>query len=283
MKHLKNNFRKSLAFALATALTISIFQLLGVQTPSASAASLTKDYSIGPGGAGGASTSRFFAAPAGVSVTAKVTYRRDGATDIPITIEIEDPDGHIAATTDKTASGVEQNATLNASSSARGCNPPWKVRVKGRNGQTPPAKVSGNITFSFTDPGATVSGPSQAFGVTQGNTVPRGIADFASPGNVKITATWDSPVVTTSNGIGVDPAGLKLTFRLLQGSTVRAESTGYAHNALLGNANPKMTINYGVTTDNISAGGDWKLNVIGDSRGDASNVKFTISFTPKCQ
>ena len=280
MKHLKNNFRKSLAFTLATALTISIFQFLGVQTPGALAASLTKDFSIGPGVAGGASTSRFFAAPAGVRVAAKVTYRRDGATDIPITIEIEDPDGRIAATIDKTASGVEQNVTLNASSSARGCNPPWKVRVKGRNGQTPPAKVSGNITFSFTDPGPTVSGPSQAFGVTQGNTVPRGIADFTSPGNVKITATWNSPVI---NSNGVDPAGLKLTFKLLQGNTVRAQSTGYAQNALLGNANPKMTINYGVTADNIAAGGDWKLNVIGSTGGDASDVRFTVSFTPKCQ
>src|SRR5262249_27157439 len=195
MKQLKNRFPKSIAFTLATALTISAFQFPGVGTPSALAASLTKDYSIGPGGAGSVSTSRFFPAPAGVKVTAKVTYRRDGNTDIPITIEIEDPDGNIAATTDKTASGVDQNATLSASSSAKGCNPPWKVRVKGRNGQAPPAKVSGNITFSFTDPGPIVSGPSQAFGVTQGNTVPRGIADFTSPGNVKITATWNSPVI----------------------------------------------------------------------------------------
>src|SRR5262245_65467793 len=92
MKQLKNKFPKSIAFTLTMALTISAFQFLGVRTPNALAASLTKDYSIGPGGAGAVSTSRFFAAPAGVDVKAKVTYRRDGATDIPITIEIENPD-----------------------------------------------------------------------------------------------------------------------------------------------------------------------------------------------
>jgi hypothetical protein len=276
MKHLKNNFRRSLAFMLAPALTISMFQFLGVRTPSALAASLTKNFSIESSPSGSVS----FLAPAGVRVTAKVIYRRDGNTDIPITIEIEDPDGNIAATINEKASGSNQDVTLSASGNAKGCNPPWRVRVKTQNRQAPPAKVSGSVNFSFTDPGPIVSGPSQSFGVTQGNTVPRGIADFTSPGNLKITATWNSPVI---NSNGVDPAGLKLTFKLLQGNTVRAQSTGYAHNALLGNANPKMTINYGVTSDNISAGGDWKLNVIGSSGGDASDVKFTISFTPKCQ
>jgi hypothetical protein len=279
MKQLKNKFPKSIAFTLAMALTISAFQFLGVRTPNALAASLTKDYSIGPGGAGAVSTSRFFAAPAGVDVKAKVTYRRDGATDIPITIEIENPDGNIAATVDKTASGVEQNVTLSASGSAKGCNPPWKVRVKGRNGQAPPAKVSGNITFSFTDPGPS-NATSQAFGVTQGNTVERNIADPAQPGNLKITATWNSPVI---NSGGVDPAGLKLRFRLFRGNTLLAESVGYAHNALFGNANPKMTINYSVTSNDISAGGNWELKVIGSSGGDASDVKFTTTFTPRCQ
>ncbi len=277
MKHLKNSFRNRLAFALATTLAISVFQFPGVMTQGALAASLTKDYSIGPGAA---SNSRTFAAPAGVKVTAKVTYHRAGNTDIPITIEIENPDGGIAATIDKTAAGVEQSATLTASASARGCNPAWKVRVKGRNGQAPSANVTGNITFSFTDPGPVVSATSPSFGVTQGNTVPRDISNFTQPGNVKITATWNSPTITSS---GVDPSGLKLTFKLLQGSVVRAQSTGYAQNALLGNANPKMTVNYGVTSDNISGGGDWKLNIIGDSRGDASDVKFNVTFTPKCQ
>jgi len=280
MKHVKNNFRKSLAFALATALTISIFHLLGVPAPSVLAAGDFEDYSLEPGGGAHNLAIARFSAPAGVNVKVTVTYRREGDRDIPITIRVNNPDGVEAATANRTAFGNEQSVTLNASGSAKACNPSWQVRVASPGGQSLPAKVLGRITFSFTDPGPTVSGPSQAFGVTQGNTVPRGIADFTSPGNVKITATWNSPVI---NSGGVDPAGLKLTFRLLQGNTVRAQSTGYAHNALLGNANPKMTINYGVTSANISAGGDWKLIVVGSPNGDASDVKFTISFTSKCQ
>ncbi len=108
----------------------------------------------------------------------------------------------------------------------------------------------------------------------------RNFADPAQPGALKITATWNSPVI---NSGGVDPAGLKLRFRLVRGSTVLAESVGYAHNALLGNANPKMTINYNVTSTDISAGGNWGLKVIGSPGGDASDVKFTKTFTPRCQ
>src|SRR5262249_21657289 len=162
--------------------------------------------------------------PAGVQVSAKVTFIRAGNTDIPITIEIENPDGTIVATKNVTASGVQQNTTLNASASNKGCAPPWKVRVKSANGQQPPAKVSGNITFIFTDPGPT-SSVSSAFGVTQGNTVEKNIVDPPSTGNLKITATWNSPVI---NSNGVDPAGLKLTFQLFRGSTRVATSTGYA-------------------------------------------------------
>src|SRR5262249_52252613 len=279
MKQLKNKLTKSIAFTLATALAISLFLFLGVQTPSGLAASLGADFSILTGRA---SFSKTFAAPAGVTVTVKVTSQREGNTDIPITVELVNPDGNVVATQNDTASlNTEMSAVrLTAPGSNKGCSPAGMVRVKSQNGEGVPARVFGHISFDFPDPGPIVSGPSQSFGVTQGNTVPRGIADFTSPGNVKITATWNSPVI---NSNGVDPAGLKLTFKLLQGNTVRAQSTGYAQNALLGNANPKMTINYGVTSDNISVGGDWKLNIVGSPGGDASDVKLTIPSTPKCQ
>ena len=279
MKQMKNKLQKSIAFTLATALSISLFQFLGVGASDALAASFDKEFSIGPGGAFSVSHARFFAAPAGVGVTARVTFQREGNTDIPITIEIENPDGTVVASRNETASLTAKTATLTASGSNKGCNPPWKVRVKSQNGQPPPAKVFGKITFSFTDPGP-VASTSTAFGVTQGNTVERNIADPAQPGSMRITATWNSPVI---NSGGVDPAGLKLRFRLVRGNTVLAESLGYAHNALFGNANPKMTINYNVTANDIAAGGNWELRVTGSSGGDASDVKFTKTFTPRCQ
>jgi hypothetical protein len=280
MKQMKNKFQKSIVFTLATALSISLFQFLGVGTPDALAASFEKEFSVGPGGAFSVSHARFFAAPAGVGVTAKVTFQREGNTDIPITIEIENPDGAVVASRNDTASLTAKTATLNASGSNKGCNPPWKVRVKSPNGQALPAKVFGKITFSFTDPGP-VASTSSAFGVTQGNTLERDIADPAQPGALKITATWNSPVI---NSGGVDPAGLKLRFRLFRGTEPKGDDGfGYAHNALFGNANPKMTINYNVTAEDIAAGGNWKLKVTGSSGGDASDVKFTKTFTPRCQ
>jgi hypothetical protein len=278
MKLMKNKLQKSIAFTLATALSISLFQFLGVWTPGALAASFEKDFSIGPGGAFSVSNSRTFAAPAGVGVTARVTFQREGNTDIPITIEIENPDGVVVASRNDTASLAAKTATLTASGFNRGCNPPWKVRVKSQNGQTPPAKVFGKITFSYTDPGPS-SATSQAFGVTQGNTVERNFADPVQPGALRITATWNSPVISSG---GVDPAGLKLRFKLFRGASFLTEGFGYAHNALLGNASPKMTINYNVTSTDISAGGNWVLRVIGSSGGDVSDVKFTTTFTPRC-
>jgi hypothetical protein len=271
MKQMKNKFQKSIAFRLATALSISLFQFLGVGTPGALAASFEKDIIFGD--------FRSFAAPANVGVTAKVTFQREGNTDIPIKIEIENPGGAVKASKNEIASLAPKTVTLTAEGYSFGCNPRWKVRVKSQNGQAPPAKVFGKIIFSYTDPGPATN-TSSAFGVTQGNTVDMGIADPTQPGALKITATWNSPVI---NSEGVDPAGLKLRFRLVRGNTTLTEGFGYAHNALFGNANPKMTINYNVTANDIAAGGNWKLRVTGSSGGDASDVKFTKTFTPRCQ
>ncbi len=109
MKQLKHKFQKSIAFTLATALSISLFQFLGVWAPSALAASFEKDFSIGPGGAHSISHYRTFAAPAGVGVTAKVTFQREGTADIPITIEIENPDDGVVATKNEIASLSQQD------------------------------------------------------------------------------------------------------------------------------------------------------------------------------
>jgi hypothetical protein len=93
-------------------------------------------------------------------------------------------------------------------------------------------------------------------------------------GKMLITSTWTSIC-------GVDPAGCRLTFRLLRNGTAMASSIGYSHNALFGNASPRMTINYTVPANQVS--GTWSLRVEGASLGSASNVKPTVKFTPVCQ
>ena len=117
------------------------------------------------------------------------------------------------------------------------------------------------------------------FGVTQGNTVPIALPEALEPqgsgGRLKVTATWDS-----SNCL--DAAGCLLTFSFLRnGSVYKTGVTGYAHNALFGNANPKMTLDRVVDPGDVAA--DWSLQIKGDSRGNASNVRAVVVFTPRCQ
>jgi hypothetical protein len=122
------------------------------------------------------------------------------------------------------------------------------------------------------------AGSLSKFGVTQGNTIPIAIPSALEPagsgGRLRITATWD--------GIcGLDTSGCKLRYQLLRnGAAFGTGVTGYAHNALFGNATPKMTLDISVNADQVS--GDWGLQIKGDSRGDVSNVVTTIRFTPRC-
>ena len=142
-------------------------------------------------------------------------------------------------------------------------------------------KQAGEAEFpDFTPPTlpSLASGTLSTFGVTQGNTPTIGIPESLEPqgsgGRLKVTATWDSNCL--------DASGCKLKFAFLRnGSVYKTGVTGYAHNALFGNASPKMTLDHLIEPGDVT--GDWSLQVTGDSRGNASNVKATVVFTPRCQ
>ena len=147
-------------------------------------------------------------------------------------------------------------------------------------------KQAGEAQFpEFTPPTlpSTASGTLSTFGVTQGNSPSIALPETLEPqgdgGRLKVTATWDSNCL--------DTAGCRLTFQLLKGGdngTVYGPTvTGYAHNALFGNANPKMTLDVEIKKADAAASTDWSLKIKGDSRGNASNVKATVTFTPLCQ
>jgi hypothetical protein len=157
----------------------------------------------------------------------------------------------------------------------------YRIRVRNISTDNPQQgeAVFPNFVVPSLDP---ASGQLQMFGVKQGNTIDRSIPNNFQPsgsgGTLRVTATWD--------GIcGLDPAGCKMTFRLLRnGSTISNSSTystGYAHNAMFGNASPKMTINYNVPSNQVE--GTWSLRVTGNSLADTNNVKTSVSFTPVCQ
>lgn len=156
----------------------------------------------------------------------------------------------------------------------------YRIRVRNTSTENP---QTGNATFpQFTAPDLDpVTGPLSTFSVGQGLTVDRPIPTSpinlqpsGSGGNMLITSTWTSIC-------GVDPAGCRLTFRLKRNGTTVASSTGYSHNALFGNASPRMTINYTVPANQVS--GTWSLQVAGAASGSSTNVKPTVKFTPVCQ
>ena len=151
----------------------------------------------------------------------------------------------------------------------------YHVRVSNISSDNP---QQGEAQFPAFDPPRLepITGNLSMFGVLQGDTVTRNIPNslepFGNGGRLKITATWDSLLCP-------DLAGCKLTFILKRNGSEITQSTGYAHNALLGNANPKMTIDIPVS----QVSGDWTFNVKGTSLGSVINVKPTVSFTPQCQ
>jgi len=143
-------------------------------------------------------------------------------------------------------------------------------------------KQAGEAEFAeFTPPTlpSLASGTLSTFGVTQGNTakiaIPEALEPQGNGGSLKVTATWDSNCL--------DASGCKLKFAFLKGDTVykNTTATGYAHNALFGNASPKMTLDLDINKADVAA--DWSLQITGDARGNTSNVKATVIFTPRCQ
>lgn len=153
----------------------------------------------------------------------------------------------------------------------------YRINVRNTSTDNPQQAIASFPTFQVPDL-TPVTGNMSLFGVTQGNTITRTIPSHLRPsgtgGRIIVTATWDGVC-------GLNAAGCRLIFRLRRGATVLRTSNGYAHNALFGNANPKMTINYLVPANQV--GGSWTLRITGSQSGSVSNVRPKVTFTPRCQ
>jgi hypothetical protein len=187
----------------------------------------------------------------------------------------------VLAKAERTVGNNFENVVLNYNVADCSQTGSYRIRVRNISTDNPQMGEASFPTFNVPslDP---ASGQLSMFGVKQGNTIDRSIQNSLQPsgtgGLLRVTATWDSICLP-------DPAGCKMSFRLLRnGATISnaaTYSTGYAHNAMFGNASPKMTISYNVPANLVQ--GTWSLRVTGSPLADTNNVITKINFTPACQ
>lgn len=279
---MKTNFRKNrIVVALVLMLNVSLSSQHAFAMSVADQLRLTCGYVIG-GGTGDASFTKTFGVyAAGTTptvVSAKVFFQRTGNTDMAIKIELRNPDGELVDSENvDRVSAREESRTLTALAFNTRCNQPWQLIVKGRNGQAPAAEVFGEFEIKFDEPDPILH-THAPFAVPQGNRVEQNIVDPTSPGELTITATWDSV-----NFLPLYPSGYALTFVLLRnGQPVRPATTGYARNAWVNNSQ-KLTLGYRVSTADLQGNDQWTIRVYGSRQGNAENVRVTTRLVPNCQ
>lgn len=279
---MKTNFCKnSIVATLILALAISLMSSPGLATPAADQIRLACGYVIG-GSTGEASFTKTFGVYAAGTiptvVSAKVFFQRTGNTDMAIRIELRNPDGDLVDSENvDRVSGREESRTLTGLAFNTRCNQLWQLIVKGRNGQTPAAEVFGDFEIRFDEPDPIVR-THAPFAVPQGLQVNQDIVDPTSPGDLTITATWDSV-----NFLPFHPSGYALTFVLLRnGQPVRPATAGYAQNAWVNNSQ-KLTLGYRVTAADLQGNDQWTVRVYGSRQGSVENVRVTTRLIPNCQ
>lgn len=154
----------------------------------------------------------------------------------------------------------------------------YYVRIKNVSQDNP---QPGEAAFNEFTPPTTLPAKSHSmsqFGVTQGNIINRDIPQFMEPtgsgGTLRITATWNSVCK-------FDLAGCRLIFILKRNGSAVKQANGYAMNSIRMRGKPKMNLKYSVPAHQV--GSNWSLEVRGSSTGNASDVRPTVSFTPRCQ
>jgi hypothetical protein len=266
------NFTRIGLFLLITALSaISAFavDLPGIKVPK-----------------GGSATSQTFYIGDAGSFTVNVRVRVAPFVVVPIggtskyKAELFRPDGTRADEGERLAGADFVTISLSTAVTCQQIGN-WKIRVTNTAAEN---RQDGDVQFpSFNVPKPeTYTTTLSKFAVNQGTSEDRQIpSDFeprAPGGRMTITATWDGICLP-------DPAGCKATITLLRNgqpyrSTNGGKSSGYAHNALFGNANPKATISVYVPASDVS--GDWTLRVSASSAGTISNVAPKVTFKEGC-
>lgn len=241
--------------------------------------SISKTFEFGPGLQYPSSNSRTFYVPCGLDVRATVVRQRGGESgtqnDIPIVIELHSPgasvneEGPLVAQQQTVAErwfgvGVMPFSILNGEKSSRGCNLPWKVRVRTQSGTTPPTVVFGQIIVSFDDFYYLSTGSpfSLASGATR--TINIGPDSGLTQGRLTIPGTW-------GHYLGFMP--IRMRFQLIDpdGNIVASETAYSLSEANLCCTNDVMRLYHQVTSCQT---GQWKLRIKNVSDYDAADVRI---------
>ncbi len=257
--------------------------------PAAHAASVSRAFEFGPGTPNATSNVRTFPVPCGLEVAAVVKFRKlgSGKVDIPIEIELREPDtapgveGPVVETRFARASTVEQTEILRSLASNRGCAKPWRVRVKFKGTGPVPAAVFGTARLDYD--GRTTSLATQTPGFIgkrkSGEANIGGTTGF-DQGRIEITANWN-------HMIGPIPGPNPIKFMLQLGylidnnpgnMMIGLSSEAYSSNETRGLTKFKFVYNI-----RERARGQWKLWVRNlENDHDAFMFAPTATFTPVC-
>lgn len=264
----------------STNLTLWVWLFFYVFAVNSFAGSSTKTFDFGAGGDNPTfrSHARAFSPPQGVAIAVTVNYRTAGDALIALVVEVENSENAVVASRDASAEKKANRLTINIAAGENtvgGCEKPWQVRVKSRDGQIPSARVFGDITFSFVDPpAANISVEGIAFNLSKDNHASKRIGNnnsFKHPGVLSIRASW------THNPLA---QALALKFELVRPDGSVAKSfTGYGTNS---NGNPKLDFSYNLTVMDVKQNGVWQLRVSNNTEHEILEINPQISFRPIC-
>jgi hypothetical protein len=253
---------------------------------SAVASNISKTFEIGPGTQYSSSNVRTFPIPCGRQVAAVVKFKRLGPestfNDIPIKIEFREPDtapnqeGPIIQTQDAKAKTKEQEVTMFSpgNGSSRGCDLPWRVRVKHANAGSPPYSVSGTIRLDYD--GQTIIIPASDIGQIIPHSIKQinfGTLAGLQQGRIEVTASWTHLIL----GIPA-PGDILLQFSIEDPSRTMVKfAEGYSNGS---SSQPNLKLVYQVPK---SLPGQWRLSIFNKSTTDYAGAGTPIiKFTPGC-
>jgi hypothetical protein len=269
------NFIKRLAVASAAALLV----FSGLVTENFGGTSV-KTFDFGPGGDNPTlrSHARSFLAPQAVALTLKINYRTAGEAPVPVMIEVEDAGSRLITTQEIIAEKAAKRLLINisaAENTSHACDKGWQVRVKSKNGQPPPARIFGDITFSFIDPPVEkIALGERAFGLKKGGqaSFPIGTSEtFRHSGIINIKSSWAHNPLAPAQA---------LKFELLRPDRSVAKSlTGYGTNS---NGQPKIDFDYRLVIADTKQNGVWRLRITNGTEQEILEVNPSVNFTRRC-
>lgn len=244
------------------------------------AGTTTKTFDFGAGGDNPASRShsRAFAATENVAVVVAVNYRTTSETGVAVVVEIEDAASQMLVLREIIAEKTAKRLVISVAANENkihGCEKFWQVRVRSKSGEIPPARVFGDVTFSFINPAAVQIEPEDKSNtLTKGGKTIKNIGganSFNHPGTLTVRASWLHKLIDLV---------LPLRFELVRpDGSIAKTLVGYGLNS---SGRPRLDFTHNITVAESKQVGAWKLIISNDTEHDIIEIKPNITFTKKC-